>query len=78
MSLLLRNPWLQWKYRQRAIQSLNGDHPPQESSRNGDLTRAIRTYITGWNTRAHPFVWTKTADDILKKTDRQPISNTRH
>ena len=25
-----------------------------------DLTRAIRTYITGWNTRAHPFVWTKT------------------
>jgi len=44
----------------------------------GDLTRAIRTYITGWNKRAHPFVWTKTADDILKKANRQPTSNTAH
>ena len=44
----------------------------------GDLTRAIRTYITGWNKRAHPFVWTKTADNILKKANRQPTSNTHH
>jgi transposase len=39
----------------------------------GDLTTAIRTYITGWNNRAHPFVWTKTADQILKKANRQQL-----
>ncbi len=43
-----------------------------------DLIQAIRTYITGWNTRAHPFAWPKTADEILKKANRQPTSNTRH
>jgi transposase len=42
------------------------------------LTAAIRTFISGWNRRAHPFVWTKTADEILKKANRQPISNTGH
>jgi hypothetical protein len=26
--------------------------------------------------RAHPFVWTKPADEILKKADRQTTSNT--
>jgi hypothetical protein len=41
-----------------------------------ELTSAIRTFITGWNKRAHPFVWTKTAEEILKKADRQSISNT--
>jgi transposase len=43
-----------------------------------DLATAIRTFITGWNGRAQPFVWTKTADDILKKANRQAISNTDH
>jgi transposase len=43
-----------------------------------ELTSAIRNFITGWNERAHPFVWTKTADDILAKTNRQTISNTAH
>ena len=38
-----------------------------------DLTTAIRTYINGWNNRAHPFVWTKTADQILKKANRKPL-----
>jgi hypothetical protein len=38
-----------------------------------DLTTAIRTYINGWNNRAHPFVWTKTADQVLKKS--QPPNN---
>ncbi len=32
-----------------------------------ELTTAIRAFINGWNKRAHPFVWTKTADEILKK-----------
>ncbi|MDT5355254.1 MAG: hypothetical protein QOJ56_5638, partial [Mycobacterium sp.] len=39
---------------------------------------AIRTYINGWNNRAHPFVWTKTADEILKKANRPTTSNTGH
>lgn len=43
-----------------------------------ELTSAIGTFITGWNKRAHPFVWTKTAEDILKKANRQPISNMGH
>jgi len=30
----------------------------------------------GWNNRQHPFVWTKTADEILKKANRQNTSNT--
>jgi len=34
-----------------------------------DLTDTIRRFITGWNERCEPFVWTKTADDIL--THRQ-------
>lgn len=43
-----------------------------------DLTTAIRIYINGWNNRAHPFVWTKTADEILKKANRQTTSNAGH
>src|SRR4051795_11076079 len=29
------------------------------------LVSAIRTFINGWNERCHPFIWTKTADEIL-------------
>ena len=43
-----------------------------------DLTTAIRAYINGWNNRAHPFVWTKTADQILKKANRPTTSNAGH
>ena len=32
-----------------------------------DLNAKIRAFIDGWNDRCHPFVWTKTADQILKK-----------
>jgi len=38
----------------------------------------IRAFIDGWNDRAHPFVWTKTADEILKKANRQQTSETSH
>nr|WP_225438890.1 IS630 family transposase [Candidatus Frankia nodulisporulans] len=31
------------------------------------LSRQIRDYITHWNTRAEPFTWTATADEILAK-----------
>jgi len=43
-----------------------------------DLNAKIRAFVTGWNDRRHPFVWTKTADDILKKANRQTTSNTDH
>jgi transposase len=43
-----------------------------------DLNGKLRAYIEGWNKRAHPFVWTKTADDILKKANRPTTSNPRH
>ncbi len=43
-----------------------------------DLTRAISRFIEGWNTRCKPFVWTKTADDILTHTNRKPTSDARH
>ncbi|HEY5223842.1 MAG TPA: IS630 family transposase [Microbacteriaceae bacterium] len=43
-----------------------------------DLNAKIRQFITGWNTRKHAFVWTKTADEILKKANHQPTSETRH
>jgi transposase len=43
-----------------------------------DLNAKIRAFIDGWNDRCHPFVWTKTADEILKRANRQPTSNTDH
>ena len=32
-----------------------------------DLIGAIEIFIDGWNDRCEPFIWTKTADDILAK-----------
>jgi transposase len=43
-----------------------------------DLNAKIRTFIDGWNDRSHPFVWTKTADQILTKANRPTTSNPRH
>jgi hypothetical protein len=43
-----------------------------------DAQTKIRTFITGWKHRCHPFVWTKTADEILNKANRQTTSNTVH
>jgi transposase len=44
-----------------------------------ELINAIEVFIDGWNERAEPFVWTKTADEILAKAKpRQKTSNTRH
>jgi len=43
------------------------------------LINAIEVFIDGWNDRCEPFVWTKTADEILAKAKpRQKTSNTRH
>jgi transposase len=44
-----------------------------------ELIAAIETFIDGWNERCRPFVWTKTADEILTKaTSGQRSSFTRH
>lgn len=43
-----------------------------------DLNAKLRAYIDGWNKRAHPFIWTKTAEEILKKANRPTTSNPRH
>ncbi|GAA3675802.1 transposase [Yimella lutea] len=43
-----------------------------------DLNAKIRAFITGWSNRSHPFVWTKTADQILAKANRQKTSNAAH
>ncbi|WP_248580407.1 IS630 family transposase [Nocardioides sp. InS609-2] len=43
-----------------------------------DLNTKIRTYIDCWNERSHPFVWTRTADEILTKANRMKTSNPDH
>jgi len=42
-----------------------------------ELNAKIRAFIDGWNDRSHPFVWTKTADEVLKKAN-QKTSETDH
>jgi len=32
-----------------------------------DLNAKIRAFIAAWNNRSHPFVWTKTADQVLNE-----------
>ena len=44
-----------------------------------ELIAAIEHFIDGYNQRAQPFVWTKTADEILAKAiKQQPTSGTLH
>ena len=43
-----------------------------------DLNTKIRAFIDGWNDRSHPFVWIRTADQILAKANRPTTSNPRH
>jgi len=43
-----------------------------------DLTGKIRTFINGWNNRCHPFIWTKTPEQILAKIKRKVSRTTSH
>jgi transposase len=44
-----------------------------------ELVAAIERYVANWNERACPFVWTKTADDVLAKAmKKQTTSETEH
>ncbi len=42
------------------------------------LVAAIRAFIDAYNNRCKPFVWAKTADEILPRATRQPTSDARH
>jgi transposase len=43
-----------------------------------DLNAKIRAFVDGWNDRAHPFVWTKTAEEVLKHANPMKTSNADH
>ena len=43
-----------------------------------DLIGKIRGFIKGWNTRCHPFIWTKTPDEILDRINRKHSRTTHH
>ena len=45
-----------------------------------ELTGSIQAWVDGWNQDPRPFVWTKTADDILESLSRylQRISDSEH
>jgi transposase len=43
-----------------------------------DLMIKIRAFISGWNDRCHPFIWTKPADQVLDKIKRKKNSLTGH
>jgi transposase len=42
------------------------------------LVSAIRAFIDGYNQRCQPFIWTKTADEILPRATRQRTSDAGH
>jgi transposase len=42
------------------------------------LVAAIRAFIDGYNERCRPFIWTKTAEQILPRATRQPTSDAGH
>ncbi len=43
-----------------------------------DLNAKIRAFITGWNDRCRPFVWTKPGNEILTKANRKTTSVAVH
>ena len=54
--------------------------PPEHFEFTKVVDKKIRTFIASRNSRKHPFIWTKTADEILDKIDRKRkhVSTTRH
>jgi len=43
-----------------------------------ELTAKIGAFIDGWNERCQPFVWTKSADELLAKVRRKETSQAEH
>ena len=42
-----------------------------------NLNKKIRKFTEAWNKRKHPFLWTKTADQVLENVKPKPTSETR-
>jgi hypothetical protein len=42
------------------------------------LNKRIQAFITGWNGRCHPSVWTKTSTEIFNKANCSITSITSH
>ena len=42
------------------------------------LIDAIQRFLDGWNERCKPFVWVKSAEQILARLNRQPSRETVH
>lgn len=40
------------------------------------LNAKICAFVTAWNGRGHPFAWTKTSTEILKKANHPTTSKT--
>jgi transposase len=43
-----------------------------------ELTARIGEFIDGWNERCQPFVWTKSADELLAKVRKKETSRAKH
>jgi hypothetical protein len=43
-----------------------------------DLNAKIRAFISGWNDRCHPFVWTRTPEGIPAEAQPKTTSATNH
>jgi hypothetical protein len=43
-----------------------------------DLSTRIGLFIDAYNDRCQPFTWTKNADELLAKINRQLTNDTRH
>ena len=53
-------------------------HPTRSLQVRQDLNAKVRAFIEGWNDRALPFVWTKTAEQVLAKAIPKGTSNARN
>jgi transposase len=42
------------------------------------LMNAIQRFLDSWDDHKHPFVWVKTADDVLRRRNMKPISASVH
>jgi hypothetical protein len=73
--LPFRNEWRSWFSELTTKWLRRGSHRSVP-----ELTRSIQSWIEMWNDDPRPFVWTKTADEILDRIARylQPISNSGH
>ena len=54
------------------------DRRAEDPGFQSELVAASGRFINGWHDRCQPFVWTKTADQLLCHSRRQKTSFIRH